>query len=78
MWYGFNKEYISYFCFMHNLNIDEINEKYKLDINILNKFLNDDENITVKDLIKIAEILNINIIELFKEDIAPSKTLKLK
>ena len=77
MWYGFNKGCISYFCFINNINVDEMCQKYKLNIDIIEKFLNDDKSLTINELNKIAEILNVNLIELFKEDDVPGKILKL-
>lgn len=75
MWYGFKTSYIDYFCILNKLTIDEMCLKYNLDKNIIKKFLTDDETISIKELLEISKLLNIELNQLFYEGTVPSKTL---
>ena len=76
VWYGFKTEYLCYYCKLYKTTIEEISVKHKISLDIINKFLNNDTSLTIAELLKIAQILNINIVELFVENSVPSKILK--
>ena len=76
MWYGFRTEYISYYCRLYKTTIEEMSVKHKISLDIINKFLNNDKSLTIAELLKLAQVLNVKIVELFIEDSVPSKTLK--
>ena len=76
MWIGYNKSYLTYFCILHKLDYDSLCLKFKLSKDILNKFLEDDKNLTVNELEKIANILEVYIDKLFIKDDTPNKILK--
>ena len=78
MWCGFNENCIHYFCILKKINIYKFCETYKFDIEIINKFLNNDTSLTIEELIRLAQVLETNVVNLFNEDIVPSKTIRFK
>jgi len=78
MWYGFKTEYISYYCSLYKITIEEISVKHKISLDIIDKFLNNDKSLTIDELLKLSQVLEINIVELFNKYAVPSKKIRLK
>ena len=75
MWLGFNHNYFINHCILEHLSYEEFCVKHNIDYEIINKFLQNSIDLTIKEIIEIASVLNTSIKNLFMEENLYNKDL---